>query len=397
MGFSRKALFISGSLGLGHAARDLAIARELRRQNPQVEISWLAGSPASQLLAAEGERLLPQSARFSNLSLDAESVSRASRLNVVKYTIRARRSWKENVTIFQEVVRTSSYDLVVGDETYEISIALKRSPDLKTFPFVMIYDFVGLDAMTGNPIEKLMVYAWNRVWRRPGVEDLSLFVGEVEDVPDRKFGFGLPNRREWARAHYTFLGYILPFSPHDYVDRKRLRAELGYGAEPLIICSIGGTSIGKELLELCGQALPSIRKRIPDARMVLVCGPRLAPESLRLPPGVEVRGYVPALYRHFAACDLAIVQAGGTSTLELTALCRPFLYFPIEGHCEQELGVSERLARHGAGERVVLSQTQPESLAERVLRNLGTQAHYAPIPTDGAAKAAQLLAGLLAR
>jgi len=34
-------LFISSSIGLGHAARDLAIAKEMKKRNPDIEISWL--------------------------------------------------------------------------------------------------------------------------------------------------------------------------------------------------------------------------------------------------------------------------------------------------------------------------------------------------------------------
>ena len=58
---------------------------------------------------------------------------------------------------------------------------------------------------------------------------------------------------------------------------------------------------------------------------------------------------MPRLYEHFAACDVAVVQGGGTSTLELTALRPPFVYFPLEGHAEQTLVVAKRLARQGAG------------------------------------------------
>ena len=83
--------------------------------------------------------------------------------------------------------------------------------------------------------------------------------------------------------------------------------------------------------------------------MVVVCGPRFDPTTIDAPPGVDVRGYVPRLYEHFAACDVAVVQGGGTSTLELTALRRPFVYFPLEGHAEQTLVVAKRLARQGAG------------------------------------------------
>jgi predicted glycosyltransferase len=39
-----RVLYISGSTGLGHARTDLAIARELRRLDPEVEIMWLAES-----------------------------------------------------------------------------------------------------------------------------------------------------------------------------------------------------------------------------------------------------------------------------------------------------------------------------------------------------------------
>ena len=77
-------------------------------------------------------------------------------------------------------------------------------------------------------------------------------------------------------------------------------------------------------------------------------------------------GYVPALHRHLAACDLAVVQGGGTVTLELTALRRPFVFFPIEGHCEQEVYVADRLSRHHAGIRLRQSATTPAQLAEVV-------------------------------
>ncbi|MGH2815352.1 MAG: alpha/beta fold hydrolase, partial [Actinomycetota bacterium] len=38
----KRALYLSSPIGLGHARRDLAIARELRRQVPGLEIDWLA-------------------------------------------------------------------------------------------------------------------------------------------------------------------------------------------------------------------------------------------------------------------------------------------------------------------------------------------------------------------
>jgi predicted glycosyltransferase len=56
----KKALFISGSLGLGHVGRDLEIAGALRKLRPEVEVSWMAESPASNMLQKAGEKLLPE-------------------------------------------------------------------------------------------------------------------------------------------------------------------------------------------------------------------------------------------------------------------------------------------------------------------------------------------------
>lgn len=398
----KRILYISGSLGLGHIVRDIAIAKELRRQKPEVEISWLAAHPASLLLKEAGEKLLPEAEQYANDNVPAEDAAKGFDLNLLKYASNARREWARNVEIFKQVTRKGEFDVVIGDETYEIKIALLKKHALIEAPFVMIYDFVGCDSVTKNPVEKLGAYMWNRMWVQwdrlfSGGKNLALFVGEMEDIPDKSFGFFLPKRRDWAKAHYKFIGYILPFDPVEYADKATTRAKLGYGEEPLVVCSIGGTSIGKDLLELCGRAYPIIREEVPDLRLLLVCGPRLSAESLQVPEGVEVRGYVPALYEHFASSDLAIVQGGATATLELTALRRPFVYFFLKGHFEQQVHVAGRLARHKAGVRMSYCQTSPKALAEKVIANLGKEATYPPIPTDGAEKAAGLIKQLLSK
>jgi pimeloyl-ACP methyl ester carboxylesterase len=53
----KRALYLSSPIGLGHARRDVAIARELRRQVPGLEVDWLAQDPVTRVLEAEGERI----------------------------------------------------------------------------------------------------------------------------------------------------------------------------------------------------------------------------------------------------------------------------------------------------------------------------------------------------
>ncbi len=399
----KKVLFISGSIGLGHIFRDLAIARELRRSIVGTEIEWLAAGPAAQELRNSGEELLPEAEGMANENLAAEESApgQGFRLNLLKYLMSARSCWKQNVDVFKRVMAKRKFDLIVGDETYEISIAIKENPGIKRAPYAVIYDFVGMEALTHNPFERLGVYIWNRIWakgyKNPSkIIDAYLFVGEAEDIPDSGLGFLLPGRREWARIRgIQYLGYILPFDPQQFSDREALRKRLGYGNEPLVIGALGGTAVGRELLELCGRAFPLARREIPGLRLVLVCGPRLDPKTIDVPDGIEVKGYVANLYEHFAASDLTIIQGGGTTTLELTALRRPFLYFPLEGHFEQTRYVADRLARHQAGKRMIFSETSVATLAEQIEAHIGKEAAWPPIATDGARKAARILKGYL--
>jgi len=91
---------------------------------------------------------------------------------------------------------------------------------------------------------------------------------------------------------------------------------------------------------------------IPGLRMIVVAGPRIDPALLPTHAGVEIHAYVHDLYRHLAACDLAVVQGGLTTTMELVSTNRPFLYFPRGHHFEQTFHVPHRLARYRAGRRM---------------------------------------------
>ena len=291
-------------------------------------------------------------------------------------------------------MKSGRYALTVGDETYEIAMALIDHPE-PTCPFVVLYDFIGLDSVSRNPLEWLGVYLFNRVWAKPPTTFDVLFLGELEDIADRPFGPFLPNRRAFAARNLTTVGYPLPFDPATLADRATLRTELGYGPEPLVFVTVGGTAIGKELLERCAEAFPLALERVPLLRIVLVCGPRLSLDTVAAGEGLEIRGYVADLYRHLAACDFAVAQAGGTTTLELTALRAPFLFFPSEDHAEQLIDVTGRLHRHGAGEEMRLRDTSAADLAARICEGLGRTVDYPAIPVDGAQRAAAFLTARL--
>jgi UDP:flavonoid glycosyltransferase YjiC (YdhE family) len=101
------------------------------------------------------------------------------------------------------------------------------------------------------------------------------------------------------------------------------------------------------------------------------------------------------LYRHLAVCDLAVVQGGLTTTMELTASRRPFIYFPLRHHFEQNFHVRHRLERYRAGRCMDYATASSADIADAIASEIGRETDYRPVATDGAARAAALLAELL--
>ena len=104
---------------------------------------------------------------------------------------------------------------------------------------------------------------------------------------------------------------------------------------------------------------------------------------------------MPDLDRHLAACDLALVQGGLTTCMELAAAGTPFLYFPLRNHFEQNFQVAHRLDRYGAGRRLDFAASTPEAIAEAMVETLAKPAAFRPVAADGAGRAARMLADLL--
>jgi pimeloyl-ACP methyl ester carboxylesterase/predicted glycosyltransferase len=396
----RRVLYISSPIGLGHARRDVAIAKELRKLHPDLEIDWLAQHPVTKVLQEEGERVLPASAELANESTHIESESDEHDLHVFQAIRRMDEILVANFMLFLDIVREEQYDLWIGDEGWEVDYFLHENPELKTAAYVWLTDFVGwLPMPDGGEREAFVTADYNaemieHIARFPRIRDRAVFVGNPDDIVPDTFGAELPGIRDWTEQHYDFSGYVTGFEP--VADREKLRAELGYGPrEQVCIVTVGGSGVGGHLLRRVIDAFPTAKELVPNLRMVVVAGPRIDPATLPAHPGLEVRAYVHELYRHLAACDLAVVQGGLTTTMELTANGRPFLYFPLRHHFEQNFHVRHRLERYGAGRRMDFETEGPEEIAAAIAEEIGREVDYRPVETDGAARAAKLIGELL--
>lgn len=397
-----RALYISSPIGLGHAQRDVAIARELRKLEPDLQVDWLAQDPVTRVLEGEGETIHPASAHLANESKHIESESAEHDLHCFQALRRMDEILAANFMLFHDVVRDERYDLWIGDEAWELDYYLHENPREKRVPFAWLTDFVGFLPMEdGGEREAYVTADYNadmvdHIADHPDVRDTALFVGNPDDIVHEPLGPQLPMIRDWTERHFDFTGYVTGFDPAQLGDRGKLRDELGYADdERVCIVTVGGSGVGGDLLRRVIAAFPAAKERVPDLRMIVVAGPRIDPASLPSHDGLEVVPYVHNLYRHLAACDLAVVQGGLTTSMELTAQKRPFLYFPLRHHFEQNFHVRHRLERYGAGRRMDFDQAPPELIAQAIGEEIGRDVDYRDVETDGAASAARRLAELL--
>ena len=132
--------------------------------------------------------------------------------------------------------------------------------------------------------------------RYPRLRDRSIFVGNPDDVVADRFGPDLPSIRDWTLRNFEFCGYVTGGpGPSDAV-RRALRRRLGLAdGQRLCVVTVGGTGVGDALLHRVLDAVPTLRRRIPDLHFLIVTGPRIDPASLPRRRGVRVRGFVPDL------------------------------------------------------------------------------------------------------
>jgi hypothetical protein len=363
-----------------------------------MEISWLAQDPVTRVLAEAGEAIHPASRYLANESAHFTSESAGHDLHCFQAWRRMDEMLVANFMVLRDVLEDEHYDVIVADEAWEADHFFHENPELKRGAFAWLTDFVGwLPTGDASSSDAALTADYNaemleHVARYPWVRDRAIFVGNPDDIVPHDFGADLPGIREWTEQHFAFPGYITGFAP-ELLDTEQLRADLGFPPdERICIATVGGSGVGTTLLRAVIDAFPQAKQKLPELRMLVVTGPRIDPVSLGdMPDGLSVTGYVRDLYQHLAACDLAIVQGGLTTAMELTANRRPFLYFPLQRHFEQQIHVPHRLDRYRAGRRIDLAGVDADDLAGAIVEEFDRPLDYLPVETDGARRAAGLI------
>ena len=355
----RRALFVSSPIGLGHARRDIAIARELRALVPGLEIDWLAQHPLTAALAAAGEHVHPASRGLASESAHLERAAGEHTLDVFQAIREMDEILLANYMVFRDLMREQPYDLWIGDEAWDVDHFLHENPEDKRAPFVFLTDFVGwLPLPEGGEREAFLTADLNaqmleQVARFPCVRDRALFVGDPEDVVPGSFGPGLPAIREWVEGNFEFCGQVTGDPPAP-AERD--------GDGPLCVVAVGGSAVGAGLLERLVAGYEAAAEQVPG------CGCSRSParastaSACARPPGSRCAATCPSSIACWRAATSRSSRAASPPAWSSWPPGRPFVSFPLKRHFEQRIHVAHRLARHGHTRALEVEDATPDGV-----------------------------------
>ncbi len=333
-------VFFSSPIGLGHATRDVAISQNL----DDVSKKFVSGSMATKLISQYGfevdDLYKPPPFHVENGNLQKP----------LKWLFSYYSYYKECKRISSKVLEGYGSKLMVSDEDFA-SLVSAQNKRIKT---ILVTDILetSFSKGIGSLIERQMNKSLKKIIKKCDL----VIMPENGDNKDNIVRVG-------------------PIVRNTLESRDQLRSKLSFTRKTIVV-SIGGTDLGKFLIENAIQAFSKVNL---DADLVIVSGPSLNLGSIPF----RNLGFVNNLHEIIFAADLVISLAGKSTIDESIHYGTPGIFIPIRGHFEQEENAKE----------LGYSYEDVFRLDKLILEKINEKRN--PRPFDGAKKAADLIRGFL--
>ena len=369
-----RALFLPSHVGLGHAARDIAIARWIKRREPKVIVEWCSAEPVTGYLRLWGERVLECSYMLKSFSEAIEGV-----YNYYGYSLKKLSSYleilRENYRVVEEYVDFNSYDLVFADEFWELVLS---APIKVKERVVFGTDFVFKPyepGLLGNIIGFILNHYFKKTL--PLFRKL-VYLNSLNETPSTRWYFLLGERvRDWIRKHMFIAGLATSYLPGDLPGIREAKKNLGFGEDSrIVVVSVGGTAARSKLLvEKALRAHEILRKRGVDVRLVVVAGPRTRIEETIGNDSVVFYRVERNLWNLYMASNVFVTRAGRTTTADLECLPKKTktILIPIRKHFEQEHIARTLASKHPDSFYYLSEDVKAGRLAETIEKLLGEE------------------------
>ena len=334
----KRALYVSSPIGLGHAWRDVAIARELRALHPDLQIDWLAQDPVTRVLRRAAASTSTRRGRWlANESRHIAAESREHELNVFQAWRRMDEILLANFMVFRDVVREGALRPLDRRRGLGARLLPAREPRAQDGPVLLPDRLRGLAADARG--RRRRGAAHGRLQRRDDRADRPLPQrARPGDLRRRGRGRRSPRLRRRPAGDPPVgpgplrVQRLRPRTGCRRADATARRSVPSSDTAPTSWSALSRSAARASAPACCGRvidAYPQARARLPgaahDRRLRPAHRPRLAAVA---DDGLEVVTYVDRLSRHLAACDVALTQGGLTTCMELAAAKRAVRLLP---------------------------------------------------------------------
>jgi len=296
-----KILYVISPIGLGHAARSIAIALELNKMG--YDITFASSAKVCKFLNLYGFNCMIVHNNIPDFHISRKGELKRTLIWMIKYILFYKRMKK----IARKII--NNWDVVISDEEFAFgNEAVEANKKL-----VFISDLLVTNFAT-NRFSRIIENRTNR-WFLEFFKRVPLVIALEDYFPD-----------------YPNIKKIYPIVRETSRTRDEIRSSLGIKpSEKVILISAGGGFAGDFIYRYSIQALNSIN--IDDSLILIVGGEKycdaIESNSTCLP-------YYRDMHELIYASDLVITTAGKTTIDECLVYGTPFIAIPIKNHYEQE-------------------------------------------------------------
>lgn len=283
--------FFSSPIGLGHASRDIAIAKNLNDNS----IKFTSGAGAAKLIKKYAfdvnDAYVPPNFDVKSGSLQGST----------KWLWRYYNYYKNCKSIASGIIGDENPKIVVSDEDFaSLTVAQERK-----IPTVLITDILETRFAKGlaGMIEKKMNKSMKEIIKKC----------DFVILPENGVNEGNIYR----------VGPIVRETNH---SREQLRKKFSFSKKTVLL-SVGGTDAGLFLIKKTIEAT----SKLDDFDLVLVSGP-----SIKGFKEIRNLGFIENLHEAIYAADVVVSLAGKSTIDEANAFGTPGIFIPIKNHFEQE-------------------------------------------------------------
>ncbi len=355
------------AFGLGNIRRMLAICQHLLRENTDLSILVLSGSPALHSLRLPPGLdyiKLPCISRDTQGGLDVRFLgdSLEATLNLRSQLIRT-----AIASFGPDLFLVDKKPLGLENELKPALVELKANrPHCKLV--LLLRDILDAPAAT--------IAAWQK----------KDYYRTLADWYDRVWVVGTPHvfdvRREYqfpeaVARKVRYCGYVRRGIGTIPAPIARLQLEVPQDGR-LVLVTAGGGGDGERLIETYLKGLQGSTAMGRDSRLhhVVVCGPEMpAATRQRLGaiaccPQLRMLDFTPDLDSYMNAADVVVSMGGYNTVCEILSLRKRAVVVPRDRPVQEQLIRAERLGALGAFAWIHPEQLTPERLARAILRRL---------------------------